>query len=221
MISASATTATLEKRRPKAFSAVDLSPAVGIVSSEVRAPDPPFPPPRSDAWAPAERLAELRKLDNRLAQLPNLASADLREEWRRFFRVEPPRLSRDIIMRALAYRLQEIVHGGLSRVLQRRLAALANEFESDGRVAALPPPRIKPGARLVREWQGSTYTVNVVESGFTFEGKMYRSLTSIAFEITGAHWSGPRFFGLTKTIASTTPTNAPNAENKLGENPNE
>ena len=218
MISASAATATLAKRRPKEFSAVHVSPAVGIVSSEVRAPDPPFQRTQSDAWAPAERLAELRKLDNRLAQLPNLGSADLRQEWRRLFRIEPPRLSRDMILRALAYRLQEIVHGGLSRVLQRRLAALANEFESDGRVAALPPPRIKPGARLVREWQRRTYTVNVVEAGFEFEGKTYRSLTSIAFEITGAHWSGPRFFGLTKTRAST-PLNAPNAESKLGGEP--
>ena len=183
MISASATTATLEKRRPKEFSAVDLSPADGIVSGEVRAPDPPFPPTRSDAWAPAERLAELRKLDNRLAQLPNLGSADLRQEWRRLFRFEPPRLSRDIIMRALAYRLQEVVHGGLSKAMQRRLAALASEFGNEGRVAALPPPRIKPGARLVREWQGRTYAVIVVEARFEFEGKTYRSLTKQRFSV--------------------------------------
>ena len=218
MISASATTATLEKRRPKEFSAVHVSPAVGIASSEVRPPDPPFPPTRSDAWAPAERSAELHKLESRLAQLPNLGSADLRQEWRRLFRIEPPRLSRDIIMRAIAYRLQEVVHGGMSKATQRRLAALASEFGNEGRVAAPPPPRIKPGARLVREWQGRTYTVNVVEAGFEFEGKTYRSLTSIAFEITGAHWSGPRFFGLTKTRAST-PSNAPNAESKLGGEP--
>ena len=219
MTSASANAAAQQKRRPKEFSAVDLSPADGIVSGEVRLPDPPFPPTQWDTRASVERLLELNKMDNRLAQLPNLGSADLRQEWRRLFRIEPPRLSRDIIMRAIAYRLQEIVHGGLSKAMQRRLAALASEFGIEGRVAALPPPKIKPGARLVREWQGRTYTVNVVESGFTFEGKTYRSLTSIAFEITGAHWSGPRFFGLTKTIASTTPSNAPSAESKLGGEP--
>jgi hypothetical protein len=70
----------------------------------------------------------------------------------------------------------------------------------DGSLAA--QPRLKPGARLVREWHGRTHTVVVVEDGFEFEGRLYRSLTSIAREITGAHWSGPRFFGLAKTAAT-------------------
>jgi Protein of unknown function (DUF2924) len=57
-------------------------------------------------------------------------------------------------------------------------------------------PRLKPGARLVREWRGRTHTVMALDDGFEFEGRLYRSLTQIAREITGAHWSGPRFFGL-------------------------
>ena len=79
-------------------------------------------------------------------------------------------LSRDLIMRALAYRIQEIAFGGLAKATLRRLATLAAEFESDGQIAAHAQPRIKPGARLVREWHGRTHAVVVTEDGFEFEG---------------------------------------------------
>jgi Protein of unknown function (DUF2924) len=88
--------------------------------------------------------------------------------------------------------------GGLSKVTQRRLTSLANQLETDGRIAPLPGPRIKPGSRLVREWHSRTHTVCVTDEGFEFQGKTYRSLTQIAFDLTGAKWSGPRFFGLTQ-----------------------
>ena len=96
------------------------------------------------------------------------------------------------------YRMQEIAQGGLSKVTQRRLMTLANQLETDGRIAPLPGPRIKSGSRLIREWHGRTHTVTTIDEGFEFQGKTYRSLTQIAFEITGAKWSGPRFFGLTQ-----------------------
>jgi hypothetical protein len=137
-------------------------------------------------------------LSDRLAVLPTLDLGDLRLEWRRLFRAEPPRLGRDIMMRAIAYRMQEIVHGGLSKATQRRLATLAGQLETEGRIAPLPGPRIKPGSRLIREWHSRTHMVCVTEEGFEFQGKTYRSLTQIAFDITGAKWSGPRFFGLTR-----------------------
>jgi hypothetical protein len=57
---------------------------------------------------------------------------------------------------------------------------------------------LKTGARLVRQWRGRTHSVLVLEDGFEYEGQRYRSLTMIADRITGAHWSGPRFFGVTK-----------------------
>jgi hypothetical protein len=137
-------------------------------------------------------------LAERLAVLPTLGLEDLRREWRRLLRAEPPRLSRDIMMRAIAYRMQEIAQGGLSKVTQRRLMTLANQLETDGRIAPLPGPRIKSGSRLIREWHGRIHTVTTIDEGFEFQGKTYRSLTQIAFEITGAKWSGPRFFGLTQ-----------------------
>ena len=73
---------------------------------------------------------------------------------------------------------------------------LAAEFETRGTIAPPSGPKIKPGSRLVREWHGRTHTVCVTDDGFEFQGKSYRSLTKIALDITGAQWSGPRFFGL-------------------------
>ena len=159
---------------------------------------------------------------DRLATLARLSLADLRLEWRRLYRAEPPRVSRDIMMRAIAYRLQEIAHGGLSKATQRRLATLAAEFETGGRIAPPPRPRVKPGSRFVREWHGRTHTVCVTDDGFEFQGKTYRSLTKIALDITGAQWSGPRFFGLTKTpaTATATPENVLNGAQTISENSN-
>ena len=110
------------------------------------------------------------------------------------------------MMRVIAYRLQEIAHGGPSKATQRQFMTLTAEFETDGRVAAPAGPKIKPGSRLVREWHGRTHTVWVTDDGFEFQGKPYRSLTRIARDITGAQWSGPRFFGLTKRSATATAT---------------
>jgi hypothetical protein len=152
---------------------------------------------------------------DRLAILPTLGLSDLRLEWRRLYRADPPRLSRDIMMRAIAYRLQEIAHGGRSKATQRRLATLSGEFDASGAIAAPPSPRIKPGSRLVREWHGRTHTVSVTDDGFTFEGKPYRSLTQIARDITGARWSGPRFFGLTKTAEAAMSGGAQNGAEAL------
>ena len=101
-------------------------------------------------------------------------------------------------MRAIAYRVQELAQSGLPKSTARKLTTLAAEFGRDGQISVDPRPQIKPGARLVREWRGRTHSVTVTENGFTYAGKSYSSLTRIAQEITGAHWSGPRFFGLVK-----------------------
>ena len=135
----------------------------------------------------------------RLDRLQDLDGGALREEWRRFCRSEPPRISRDLLMRAVAYRLQELEFGGLPKWARQSLAgATTNSQPSNGNEGTSKPaePRLKPGARLVREWRGRTHTVMALDDGFEFEGRLYRSLTQIAREITGAHWSGPRFFGL-------------------------
>jgi hypothetical protein len=113
-------------------------------------------------------------------------------------RTGPPRgLSRDLLIRALANQLQERTHGSARGALRRRLQALAGEFDRNG-ASFDPGVVLKTGTTLVRQWRGHAHSVLVREDGFEYEGQRYRSLTMIAERITGAHWSGPRFFGLTK-----------------------
>jgi hypothetical protein len=109
----------------------------------------------------------------------------------------PLGLSRDLIIRGLADKLQQRVHGGPNRALHRRLRILA-AASAKGAPSLDPGVVLKTGATLVRQWRGHTHTVLVRGDGFEYEGQLYRSLTVIAERVTGAHWSGPRFFGVGK-----------------------
>jgi hypothetical protein len=140
-----------------------------------------------------------------IAGLPNRSTQELRLAWREFHRAGPPLgLSRDLLIRALAYDLQQRARGGPSAALQRRLQTLAAASEQ-GALAVDPGIVLKAGTTLVRQWRGHTHTVLVSENGFEYDGQRYRSLTVIAGRITGAHWSGPRFFGLTKRARASSP----------------
>ncbi len=208
-------------RRPKDNSAADRDKRTAARSVGPGPRGSVSPPKGADAEHRAAVSApdSASPLSDRLAALSGLSLADLRLEWRRLYRAEPPRLSRDIMMRAIACRLQEIAHGGPSKVTQRRLMSLTAEFEANGRIAPPAGPKLKPGSRLVREWHGRTHTVCVTDDGFEFQGETYRSLTRIARDITGAQWSGPRFFGLTKTSATAgaTPDNVLNGAETIVE----
>lgn len=120
----------------------------------------------------------------------------LRREWRRLYKSEPPKLSQDLLVLGIAYRRQEVEHGGLGKATLRKLQTLAQTLRTTGRVGPSPSLALKPGARLIRQWHGRTHTVTVTENGFEYDGTSYSSLTQITKEITGSHWSGPRFFGL-------------------------
>jgi len=135
-------------------------------------------------------------IERELDRIRSLGREELRLEWRRLYHSEPPKISRDLLTLALGYRLQEIEHGGLGKATRRKLQTIAKALRTTGRVGATPSLSLKPGARLVREWHGRTHTVTVTEDGFEYAGMSYPSLTKIAKKITGAHWSGPRFFGL-------------------------
>jgi hypothetical protein len=140
----------------------------------------------------------LAELDGEIAGLVDRSTEELRRAWRALHHTGPPLgLSRDLIIRGLADKLQQRAHGGPTRALQRRLQVLAGEFEKGAR-SFDPGGVLKTGATLVRQWRGHTYTVLVREDGFEYDGQRYRSLTVIAERITAAHWSGPRFFGLNK-----------------------
>ena len=137
-----------------------------------------------------------RAIEAAINRIRSLGLEELRHQWRRLHHNEPPKISRDLLIRSIGYRLQEIEHGGLGKSTRRKLQTMAKALRTTGRLGPMPSLSLKPGARLVREWHGRTHTVTVTEDGFEYAGTSYPSLTKIANKITGAHWSGPRFFGL-------------------------
>jgi Protein of unknown function (DUF2924) len=139
---------------------------------------------------------DTRAIASEIDRFRSLGLEDLRHEWRRLYHSEPPKISRDLLVLGLGYRLQEIAHGGLGKATRRKLQTMAKALRTTGRVGPTPSLSLKPGARLVREWRGRTHTITVMEDGFEYAGENYPSLTTIAKKITGAHWSGLRFFGL-------------------------
>ena len=138
-----------------------------------------------------------RAIERKLDRIRSIGHAELRLEWQQLYGIDAPRISRDLLVLGLGYRLQEIEHGGLGKATRRKLQTMAKALRTTGRVGPMPSLSLKPGARLLREWNGRTHIVTVMEDGFEFAGTSYASLSKIAKKITGTHWSGPRFFGLT------------------------
>ena len=133
-----------------------------------------------------------------LAKLDQLSPAELSIEWARRFGAPAPNMSSDLLRLGLGYKLQEQGRGGLSREARsilRQVGRAAETGVGEGRQSM--PRKLTPGTRLVRDWHGVGHTVTVLEQGFAYGGKDWRSLSAIAKAITGAHWNGPRFFGLT------------------------
>ena len=173
-----------------------MKPAVDDASARQHSGGP-SPPGRG-----GNRNDHARKLisdvEAEIAGLFDRSTQELRLAWRKLHRTEPPfGISRDLLIRALAHQLQEQSYGGTGRALRRRLHTLTGEREKRG--ASFDPTAVlKTGTTLVRQWRGHTHAVFVRDNGFEYKGERYRSLSVIAKRITGAHWSGPRFFGLTK-----------------------
>ncbi|SHJ04436.1 Protein of unknown function [Shimia gijangensis] len=130
----------------------------------------------------------------KLDEIDALDRCALRVAWREVVpRSAPPRMSQVFMRRVLAFDIQAQLYGGLPKNFLRDLDKAAN-----GKTASSKSPGLKPGSRLLREWNGVTYVVDVTEEGFVWNARTYRSLSKIAHMITGTHWSGPRFFGLSK-----------------------
>ncbi|WP_138935373.1 DUF2924 domain-containing protein [Roseovarius arcticus] len=108
----------------------------------------------------------------------------------------PPHLSVAFLRKAVVYAGQCKAHGGLSAASRRALRAVVKGTSA----GAAPVASLRSGTQLVREWNGRTYQVQVIENGFELDGRTWASLSAIAKHITGATWSGPRFFGLTRRI---------------------
>jgi hypothetical protein len=139
-----------------------------------------------------------------LARLPELDLGELRQQWRALYKADAsPHLSRELMLRAVAYRTQEVALGGLRPERQRQLRQFAQQLKEGRERRIRPCPEVKPGTRLVREWQGRTYEVLVLDDGFSWQGTSYRSLSALARTITGTAWSGPLFFGLKPNRSAT------------------
>ena len=134
----------------------------------------------------------------RLAALKTTPIPDLKAQWRRLFETEPPPYNRRFLESRLAYRIQELAHGGLKPDTVARLEALAEDLDGGGAIRRKRPVKDRPiaGTRLVREWQGVEHGVTVLDDGFEYQGRPYRSLSAIARAITGTCWNGLLFFGL-------------------------
>ena len=159
-----------------------------------------------------DAMSNRMSVDQEVAVLGDLSRGELVERWTKAYGHPPPKgARRDFLLRAAAWHLQASRLGDLStdtrRLLRTATAQMKKQFVAPG-IASAPAPdamaspvtaprkQISPGTRLVRDWNGRSHVVDVLEEGFAFEGRLHKSLTAIARQITGAHWSGPRFFGL-------------------------
>lgn len=124
---------------------------------------------------------------------PNPERPRILSEWEAVFgSPPPPYLSVSFMQKAMLYEQQCKTLGGLTAATRRALRQIAKGED----IAAATPAKLSMGAHLVREWNGRIYQVHVTEDGFEMDGKKWSSLSAIAKHITGATWSGPRFFGL-------------------------
>jgi hypothetical protein len=137
-------------------------------------------------------------VEDQLAAIRELDRDALVDRWRSMYGQAPPKgISRRLLERAAAYAVQAKAYGGLKPKTRKTLLRIADS--GDETEAAQPrgsKPNLDSGTRLLREWNGRTHQVDVTEDGFAWNGETYRSLSAAARAITGARWSGPRFFGL-------------------------
>jgi len=139
-----------------------------------------------------------------LATLQTLTLEQLREKWLDLYGSDPPRYKRQFLIKRLAYRIQELFYGGLSETAKARLWQIAQDdpvATVEGKVSEERKSKenILPGTRCVQVWNDRRYEVTVRENGFEYDGRIFRSLSAVAREITGTRWNGKVFFGLKKS----------------------
>lgn len=137
-------------------------------------------------------------LEQQLAELPGMSRAQLRAKWRDCWRKPAPDIGPDLLRRGIAWKLQSRVHGDLPTHVKRELERAAECLRRGEGLVSWGRPSLKPGTRLVRQWQGRVHHVLVLDDGYEYGARHFNSLTQVATAITGTHWSGPTFFGLKK-----------------------
>lgn len=133
-----------------------------------------------------------------LAALKTTSTPELKKQWRQLFETEPPPYNRRFLESRLAYRIQELAYGGLKPETIQRLEALGEQLDG-GNVSVRKhraDERPIAGTRLIREWQGVEHCVTVLNDGYEWQGRPYKSLSAVARAITSTRWNGPLFFGL-------------------------
>ena len=147
----------------------------------------------------------MARTTDELAALATMSKAQPRDRWMQVCRSAPPAVSPALMALGIAYRLQVRRAADLPAATVRELKQLAGVLERDGVLTSEPLATIKPGTTLVRSWHDVTHQVLLTDRGYVYKGQTYRSLSHIAREITGAHWSGPRFFGIRRRTKSRAP----------------
>ena len=143
-------------------------------------------------------------LSTQLGSLPSMSKSTLSVLWQQLFQSSPPhQLRRQLMVRLLAYKLQEQAFRGLSPGVRQRLRQMARALDKDPGAEISTAPAFKPGTRLIRQWRDQTHVVTVKERGYEYQGSHYQSLSEVARLITGTRWSGPLFFGLKSSRAKT------------------
>ncbi len=141
-------------------------------------------------------MTENRDVIKQVAALPTMSAAKLKTMWRELFDSDPPPYTKPFLVKRLAYRLQELAYGGLSKEVAAKLSALAKDESKIGRAASDVHRRPVVGTRLIREWKGVEHCVTVMADGFEYMGQPYRSLSAVARAITGTRWNGWKFFNI-------------------------
>lgn len=132
-----------------------------------------------------------------LAGLDQMSVPELRAAWRTRLGGEPPALrTSELLGLALAYRLQAKVHGDLAGKEKRRITELSRRFAADRDYRPDGGPQLPPGSSIIKAWRGLRYEVQVLQEGFSYDGRRFSSLSEVALHITGTKWNGYVFFGL-------------------------
>ena len=141
----------------------------------------------------------------RINSLRDMTVGQLRQKYRDVFGEETRSGNKDWLWKRVAWRMQELEYGGLSERAKNRASELANEADIRLKVpknafdelpSAARKSGISPGTILTRKYKGRIYGVRTLEKGFEYDGRIFRSLSAVAHDITGSHWNGNLFFNI-------------------------
>ena len=133
-----------------------------------------------------------------VAALPGMSDKELKKMWKAYHETEPPPFNKAFLVKKLAYRLQELAHGGLTQKTEKRMKRVNTKEEEPQEKKRMSGEQLLPGTKLVRAWKGVEHCCTVLDKGFEYQGRKFKSLSAVANFITGSRWNGRVFWGLKK-----------------------